>query len=311
MLLGRENGLLAVSGSTPGRALAWCLALRPWSFTISLAPILVGTALAGLDGHPPHLGVVAAALLASILIHAGTNLQNDVGDFRRGADLIGRIGPPRATTEGWLLANQVQGAATLCFALAIVPGAYLAVRGGWPIVAIGLASIAAGAAYTAGPRPVAYSGWGEVFVIVFFGLVAVSGMYYLHAGSVGATPLAAGAAVGLLAAAVLVVNNLRDIDSDRRIGKNTLAVRCGRRFTAWEYAVLLHLPFLFISIVSVQAGRALLLAPLVLLPWGALLAHRVWRQPAGAWLNIALAATAKLGLAFAVLLSLAAAFPRQ
>jgi 1,4-dihydroxy-2-naphthoate polyprenyltransferase len=302
--------LLAVSRSTPGRALAWCLALRPWSFTISLAPILVGTALAGLDGHPPQLGIAAAALLASVLIHAGTNLQNDVGDFRRGADLIGRIGPPRATTEGWLPAVQVQGAAALCFAVAVVPGAYLAVRGGWPIVAVGLASIAAGAAYTAGPRPVAYSGWGEAFVIVFFGLVAVGGMYYLHAGSVGAIPLAAGAAVGSFAAAVLVVNNLRDIDSDRRIGKNTLAVRCGRRFTTWEYAALLHLPFLLVFAVAQQEGRVLLLAPLVLLPWGALLAHRVWRRPAGAWLNTALGATAKLGLAFAVLLSLGAALAR-
>jgi 1,4-dihydroxy-2-naphthoate octaprenyltransferase len=289
---------------------AWCLALRPWSFTISLAPILVGTALAGLDGPPPQLGVVAAALLASILIHAGTNLQNDVGDFRRGADLIGRIGPPRATTEGWLPATQVQGAATLCFAFAIVPGAYLAVRGGWPIVVIGLASIAAGAAYTAGPRPVAYSGWGEAFVIVFFGLAAVGGMYYLHTGSVGPAALAAGAAVGSLAAAVLVVNNLRDIDSDRRIGKNTLAVQRGRRFTSWEYASLLHAPFLFVMVVALQERRTLLLAPLVLLPWGMVLAHRVWCQPSGAWLNAALGATAKLGLAFAVLLSLGAALAR-
>jgi len=289
---------------------AWWLALRPWSFGISLAPILVGSALARLDGHPPQLAPAAAALAASILIHAGTNLQNDVGDFRRGADLVGRIGPPRATTAGWLPAARVQGVAAICFALAVLPGAYLAARGGWPIVAIGLASISAGAAYTAGPRPVAYSGWGEVFVIAFFGLIAVGGMYYLHVGNVGSTPLAAGAAVGSLAAAVLVVNNLRDIDSDRRIGKNTLAVRCGRRFTTWEYAVLLYLPFFLVVAVALREGLALLLAPVILLPWGALLAHRVWRRPAGAWLNAALGATAKLGLVFAVLLSLAAALAR-
>ena len=129
-----------------------------------------------------------------MLIHAGTNLQNDVGDFRRGADLAGRIGPKRVTTEGWLPASQVQAAAAACFALALLPGAYLAAYGGWPIVAIGAASIAAGAAYTAGPRPIAYSGWGEVYVVVFFGLVAVGGMYYLHAGTAGLTPLVAGAA---------------------------------------------------------------------------------------------------------------------
>ncbi len=290
----------------PGPLLAWWLALRPWSFTISLAPVLAGTSLAALDGYPVQLGLVVAALLASVLIHAGTNLQNDVGDFRRGADLSGRIGPPRATTEGWLPASQVQAAAGLCFALALVPGAYLAARGGWPIVAIGLASIAAGAAYTAGPRPIAYSGWGELFVVVFFGLVAVCGMYYLHAGTAGVTPLVAGAAVGALAAAVLVVNNLRDIDSDRRIGKNTLAVRRGRSFTSWEYAALMHAPFLLALLVAAQEQRALLLAPLVLLPWATVLTRRVLRRPSGAWLNAALAATAKLGLGFAVLLSLGA-----
>jgi 1,4-dihydroxy-2-naphthoate octaprenyltransferase len=279
--------------------LAWWLALRPWSFSISLAPVFVGTALAELDGHRAQLGLALTALLSAVLIHAGTNLQNDVGDFLRGADLSGRIGPPRATTEGWLSARQVRAAAALCFALALLPGAYLVARGGWPIVAIGLASIAAGAAYTAGPRPVAYSGWGEFFVVVFFGLVAVAGMYYLHAGAVSAAPLVAGVAIGALAAAVLVVNNLRDIDSDRRVGKNTLAVRLGRRFTVWEYALLVHAPFPLV----LWLGHAL---PLVLLPWAVVLALRVARNPAGAWLNGALAATAKLGLGFSLLLSLGA-----
>jgi 1,4-dihydroxy-2-naphthoate octaprenyltransferase len=287
----------------PGRALAWCLALRPWSFTISLAPILAGTSLAILDGHGARLGVAVAALAASILIHAGTNLQNDVGDFRRGADGTGRIGPPRATTEGWLPATHVQLAAIFCFAIAFVPGAYLVVHGGWPIVAIGLASVAAGAAYTAGPRPVAYSGWGETFVILFFGLVAVGGMYYLHAGTISAAAVLAGAAVGLLAAAVLVVNNLRDIDSDRRIGKNTLAVRCGVRFTLIELALLLHAPFALVLVLAGLEGRIGLLAPLLLLPWAVRLYLRVRRTPSGAWLNGALASTAKLGLVFAILLS--------
>jgi 1,4-dihydroxy-2-naphthoate polyprenyltransferase len=290
----------------PGPVLAWCLALRPWSFTISLAPVLAGTSLAILDGYPLQPALVAAALLASLLIHAGTNLQNDVGDFRRGADLTGRIGPKRATTEGWLPADQVQGVAAGCFALALLPGAYLAANGGWPIVAIGLASIAAGAAYTAGPRPIAYSGWGEAYVVVFFGLVAVGGMYYLHAGTAALTPLVAGAAVGALAAAVLVVNNLRDIDSDRRIGKNTLAVQRGVPFTLAEYAVLMHAPFAFTFVLAAREGHAGLLAPIMLLPWAIRLVLRVRRAPAGAWLNYALASTAKIGLGFAVLLSLGA-----
>jgi 1,4-dihydroxy-2-naphthoate octaprenyltransferase len=129
----------------PGPFLAWWLAARPWSFTISLAPVLAGTALAMLHGYSAHLGLAVTALLASILIHAGTNLQNDVGDFRRGADGAGRLGAPRATTEGWLTASQVQLAANLCFAAAFIPGSYLVMTGGWPIVVVGIASVIAGA----------------------------------------------------------------------------------------------------------------------------------------------------------------------
>jgi 1,4-dihydroxy-2-naphthoate polyprenyltransferase len=300
----------AAAGVVPGSALAWWLASRPWSFTISLAPVLAGSALALLDGHGVRLDLAATALLACFLIHAGTNLQNDVGDFRRGADGAGRLGPPRATTEGWLSAAQVQTAAALCFAAAFIPGSYLVIQGGWPIVAIGLASIAAGAIYTAGPRPVAYSGWGEVFVTVFFGLVAVGGTYFLHAGTLHATALVAGAALGLLASAVLVVNNLRDIESDRRIGKNTLAVRRGRAFTVREYSALMHVPFALALVLAFVERSPTLLAPLVLLPWAIRLTLRVRREPAGTWLNSALAATAKLGLAFALLLSLGAALGR-
>ena len=300
----------AASSVVPGSALAWWLAARPWSFTISLAPILAGSALSVLHGYGAQTGIAVAALLASILIHAGTNLQNDVGDFRRGADGAGRLGPPRATTQGWLSAAQVQTAATLCFAAAFIPGSYLVAQGGWPIVAIGLASVTAGAIYTAGPRPVAYSGWGEVFVTVFFGLVAVGGMYFLHAGTLHATALVAGTALGLLASAVLVVNNLRDIESDRRIGKNTLAVRCGVRFTAWEFSVLMHAPFALLLGLVFYERSAWLLVPLALLPWATSLCLRVRREPAGAWLNAALASTARLGLAFAALLSFAAALGR-
>ena len=290
----------------PGRAVAWWLAVRPWSFTISLAPVLAGTSLAALDGYPPNLLIALVTLLACVLIHAGTNLQNDVGDFHRGADLVGRVGPPRVTTQGWLPAHEVQTAATLSFALAVLPGTWLAVQGGWPIVAIGFTSIAAGAAYTAGRKPIAYSGWGEAFVFVFFGLVAVGGMYYLHTRTISVTSLIAGGALGLLAAAVLVVNNLRDIDSDRRIGKNTLAVRIGRRATAWEYAALMHLPFVLLMVISWANRNAWLLAPLLLLPWATTLTQRVAREPAGRGLNAVLGATALLGLAFSLLFSLAA-----
>ena len=272
--------------------------------------MVAGSALSILDGYGAQISLAVAALFASIFIHAGTNLQNDVGDFRRGADGAGRLGPPRATTEGWLSASQVQIAANLCFAAAFIPGSYLVMHGGWPIVAIGVASVIAGAIYTAGPRPVAYSGWGEIFVTVFFGLVAVGGMYYLQAGTLHAAALVAGAALGLLASAVLVVNNLRDIESDRRIGKNTLAVRRGRAFTVREYYALMYVPFVLALVLALLERSAALLAPLVLLPWAFRLVARVRREPVGAWLNSALAATARLGLAFALLLSLGAAFGR-
>lgn len=268
--------------------------------------MLAGSSLALLHGHPASPAVAAAALLAALLIHAGTNLQNDVGDFRRGADLRGRVGPPRATTQGWLSARAVQAAAAASFALALLPGAYLALRGGWPIVAVGLASIGAGAAYTAGPRPIAYSALGELFVFLFFGLVAVAGMYYLHAGTLDAAPLIGGAILGSLATAVLVVNNLRDIESDRRVGKNTLAVRRGPGFAAAEYAILIHAPFALTALLCAYEG-SLLLLPLVLLPWAMRLAARVRREPRGAGLNRVLAATTLLGIAFALLLSIGAA----
>ena len=156
----------------------------------------------------------------------------------------------------------------------------------------------------------AYSGWGEAFVIVFFGFVAVCGMYFLHTGSVGLSALLGGAALGALAAGVLVVNNLRDIESDQRIGKHTLAVRRGVRFTVWELFFLLHAPFALLLALALHERRVWLLAPLALLPWAARLWLQVRREPGGVWLNAALASTAKLGLAFATLLSAAAVFVR-
>ena len=238
----------------PGRALAWWLALRPWSFTISLAPVLAGTSLAMLDGYPPNLALAAVALLACVLIHGGTNLQNDVGDFRRGADLSVASGRRASRPRGGCRRRRCRRPLRYRSHSLSSPAPMVAAHGGWPIVAIGVVSVAAGAVYTAGPRPVAYSGWGEAFVIVFFGFVAVGGTYYLHARSVASSALLAGAALGALAAAVLVLNNLRDIDSDRRAGKHTLAVRLGPRFTVREYAVLIHIPFLLCALMRNSAA---------------------------------------------------------
>lgn len=288
----------------PGALMAWALAVRPRTLTIAVAPVLVGTALAFAETGRFDALPMAAALLVAVLIQGGTNLQNDVGDSRRGADGADRIGPPRATSAGWLAAAQVERAARLVFGLALVLGAYLVWRGGWPILLAGIASIAAGMAYTSGRRPIAYTGLGEVFVLTFFGLVAVSGSYHLQAASIGWSAIVTGAMVGMLAAAVLAVNNYRDIDSDWRAGKHTLAACLGGRFARAEYGVLLLVPFMLLPAVGSLAGIGPIVAvPLVTLPWAVRLTWLIYRRPPGRWLNGLLAETALLELAFAGSLS--------
>jgi 1,4-dihydroxy-2-naphthoate octaprenyltransferase len=286
----------------PSPAAAWRIAIRPRTLPISLVPVLVGTSLAWREAHALNMPVMVIALLASALIQIGTNLQNDVGDFRRGADLTGRLGPPRATTLGWLSPRQVQAAATMSFALAVCLGAFLVWVGGWPIFLIGLASVAAGAAYTSGPFPVAYTPLGELFVFLFFGVIAVSGSFYLQVSGLTAGALTAGAAVGMIAAAVLVVNNTRDIDTDRRAGRRTLAVRLGPRFSGAQYAVLIVAPFALAPIL----GGTFIWLPLLLLPRALGLAKRFWREARGPEMNSLLADTVQLEVGFGALLCLAA-----
>ncbi len=285
-------------------ATAWFLACRPKTLSVSLSPVLVGTAIAWHNsGRVLWLPLLAAALAAA-LIQLGTNLFNDVGDFRRGADTPGRLGPKRATAEGWLAAGVVEAAAWLAFVLAFVCGIYLVWHGGWPMVGIGLASLAAGWAYTGGPAPIAYRPLGEVLVFIFFGLVAVGGSYYLQALTL--TPLAvfAAALVGLHAAAVITVNNYRDRDGDARNGKNTLAVVLGRRATRRLYTIEMLAPYALLPLLAASLGwRAAL--PLLSLPLAVRLIARFHREAPGAVFNDILAATAGLQLAFALLLALA------
>jgi len=288
----------------PSQAAAWRIAIRPRTLPISLVPVLVGTSFAWREAHALNISVMLVAIVASALIQIGTNLQNDVGDFRRGADLTGRLGPPRATTLGWLSPRQVQTAATMSFAIAVCLGAFLVWVGGWPILLVGLASVAAGAAYTSGPFPIAYTPLGELFVLLFFGVVAVSGSFYLQLFHLTAGALIAGAAVGMIAAAVLVVNNTRDIDTDRRAGRRTLAVRLGPRFSGAQYAVLIVAPFALVPIL----GGAFIWLPLLLLPRALGLARRFWREPRGPEMNSLLADTVQLEVGFGALLCLAAIF---
>ncbi|MBU1363919.1 MAG: 1,4-dihydroxy-2-naphthoate polyprenyltransferase [Gammaproteobacteria bacterium] len=281
---------------------AWFLACRPKTLSVSLSPVLVGTAVAWHDSATLLWLPLLAAALGAAFIQIGTNLFNDVGDFLRGTDTPDRLGPKRATAEGWLTPNKVKAGAWLSFALAFLCGIYLVAHGGWPIVAIGLASLAAGWAYTGGPKPIAYSPLGEVFVFIFFGLVAVGGSYYLQTFSLTPTALLAAALVGLHAAAVITVNNYRDLDGDAKSGKNTLAVRLGRPLTRRLYAAEMLAPYALLPLLAGLGWPCTL--PLLSLPLAIKLIRRFHHEAPGPVFNNILAATAGLQLAFALLLTL-------
>ena len=294
-------GTFSLSSGRPSSLVVWWLAIRPKTLSLSLVPVIVGASLAWREqGQVAWLPVWVAAL-AAILIQIGTNLYNDAEDFERGADTAERLGPTRVTAAGWLSGRQVRRAAQAAFFMAFLLGIYLVWVGGVFILALGLASIAAGLAYTGGSRPIAYSGLGEVFVFLFFGIAAVMGIYYLSTGLLTWSALAAACAVGSLAAAVLAVNNYRDLDSDRAAGKITLAVRIGRRAARHEYALLLLAPFALI--VPLAGLGTLAWLPLLVLPWALWLIVRFYRTPPSPAFNELLARTAQLQLAFGLLLS--------
>ncbi len=279
------------------------MAARPRTLPAAIAPVLVGTALAGYAGVF-HVLRFVAALLGSILIQVGTNLSNDYSDARRGADADDRLGPLRVTAGGLVPPRQVLIATYATFALAVLAGVYLIVVAGWQLLLVGAASILAGVAYTGGPKPYGYEGLGEVFVFLFFGIVAVAGSYFVQVRHLEWEAFALAVPVGLLAAAILVVNNVRDIDSDRRAGKLTLAVRLGRDRTRTLFAVVVYLAYALAPVTWIFGP----VTAWVLLPWLTLtLATRVVRlvrnHADGPTLNLALAQTGMLQLAFCVLLS--------
>lgn len=298
----------AVNAARPTLCRAWWQATRPATLSIAVVPVLVGIALAWGAGAAIDWVVALLTCTAAVLIQIGTNLYNDVGDFERGADGADRLGPPRAVSLGWLSAADVRRAAATSFGLAMVLGAYLVSVGGWPILAVGLTSVLAGIAYTGGPKPIAYSASGELFVLVFFGVIATCGTYYLQTGTLAVPPVIAGFMLGAIAAAVLVVNNYRDLDSDRRSGKITLAVRIGRDATRREFGVLAATPFLLLPLLAAALDAALaLLLPLAAAPLAVALVRRLARTPIGPALNDVLKHTARLQLLFGVLLALAIA----
>jgi 1,4-dihydroxy-2-naphthoate octaprenyltransferase len=279
------------------------MAARVRTLPAAVAPVLVGTSLAGFDGvfHPLRF---VAALIGAVFIQVGTNLSNDYSDARRGADAEDRLGPLRVTAGGLVPPSRVLLATYVSFAVAVLAGVYLVVVAGWQLLLVGAASILAGVLYTGGPRPYGYEGLGEVFVFLFFGIVAVAGSYFVQVRHLEWEAFALAVPVGLIAAGILVVNNVRDIDSDRRAGKRTLAVRLGRARTRVLFAVIVYLAYLLSPVTWIFGP----LMPWLLLPWLTLpLAARVVRtvrqRVDGPSLNQALAQTGMLQLAFCALLS--------
>jgi 1,4-dihydroxy-2-naphthoate octaprenyltransferase len=293
----------ATAGSVPSGIRIWLMAARARTLPAAVAPVLVGTALAGY-GHVFHPLRFIGALVGAIFIQVGTNLHNDYSDARRGADNEDRLGPLRITAGGLVPPRRVLVATYISFAIAVLAGIYLVAVAGWQLLLVGAASILAGVLYTGGPRPYGYEGLGEVFVFLFFGIVAVAGSYFVQVSHLRLVAFALAVPVGLLAAAILVVNNCRDIDSDRRAGKRTLAVRIGRDRTRNLYAILIYGAYL-LAPVSWLFGplSAWLMLPWLTLPLAVKLVRIVRNRVDGPSLNAALARTGVLQLAFCVLLA--------
>jgi 1,4-dihydroxy-2-naphthoate octaprenyltransferase len=286
-----------------GAVRIWVMAARIRTLPAAVAPVLVGTSLA-LGAEHFHPVTFVAALLGAIFIQVGTNLSNDYSDARRGADTEDRLGPVRVTAGGLVPPRQVLVATYVTFGLALGCGVYLIVVAGWGLLIVGAASILAGVLYTGGPRPYGYEGLGEVFVFLFFGIVAVSGSYYVQVQSLPWEAFVCAVPVGLLASAILVVNNVRDLETDRRAGKRTLAVRLGRERTRILYVAMLAGAFIVAPLPwPLGSMECWLLLPWVAIPLALAVTKVVRSRVDGPSLNGALAKTGALQLAFCVLYS--------
>lgn len=285
----------------------WLLAIRPKTLPAAAASVVVGTALAAYDGGF-SLGPALAALTIALLLQVGSNLANDVYDDERGADTADRLGPTRVTSAGLLSRGQVKRGMAVVFAIAFALGLYLTWVRGPLVLVIGVAAIVAAIAYTGGPYPLGYHGLGEVFVFLFFGVTSVVGTYWVQTGTTTPVVWLMSVPVGLLIVAIIVVNNLRDIEQDRAVGKRTIAVRIGPRATKFEYAACVSLAYLVVT----GAVVATALPPHALATWLSLpLAYtttRVVFTRTGRELNAALASTGRLTLVFSVLFALGLAF---
>lgn len=293
----------AVTAAPPTGWRVWWTAMRPRTLSIAATPVLVGTALALAEGATPAWLALLAALVCALLIQVGTNLHNDAADYERGTDRLDRIGPLRVTAAGWVSPAAVRRAAVISFALAFLLGAYLVAVGGWPILIAGSASLWAGWSYSGGRQPISHTPLGELFVLFFFGLVAVAGSHWLQLGAWSSNALLAGMVVGMPAAAVLLVNNYRDLKDDLRSGRRTLVALVGPQQARRVYAALMLLPFAILLLLAWRGLPGALLG-LLALPFSGFLIRRLHFTPSGPQLNVLLAGTAQAGFAIGVLLSI-------
>jgi len=289
---------------------AWCVALRPKTFWIATMPVVVTSALVMGERGALDTRIALLALLASLLLQAITNLQNDVGYATRRLATGNHVGLSRATCNGWLTTGQVRLAIALCVAACVGAGIPVVDRWGVPAALMGLSSMAAALAYMGGPRPIAFTALGELTVFVFFGLIAVIGSYYVQTGTVSSTAMLAGIGIGALAAAILAVNNHRDRDHDAATKRRTFAVTFGELRSRQLFTCLLALGFAVVPWTAWAAQSAWLALPLLVAPRAITLVRDFTRLPAGPAWNALFFRTVKLELAYGVLLAAGAVLSR-
>lgn len=281
---------------------SWILATRPKTLTASAVPVAVATALAYTASPYISLWVSLLALLSSFCIQIGTNFINDALDFKKGADTSARLGPVRVTASGLLTMQQVHLAGLLFFGLAIVFATPLIFLGGWPIAILMVLSVLFGYGYTGGPKPLAYCGLGDLFVLLFFGLASTLAVFYLQVGFVDARAVLAGTQVGLLATVLIAINNFRDITEDAKANKRTLAVRFGEDFARYEIAALAFLPFIIGLLWNTLGYPIVAFLPFVALPIAIHVVSQVWNTKPSKAFNGFLAKSALLHLVFGILM---------
>lgn len=292
-------------------ARAWLLVSRPATLPAAAVPVFVGIGAAISEGANLRPFVFAITLVCALLIQIGTNFANDYSDFHRGADHEGRLGPVRVTQSGLITQEGVRRGIVVAFGLAALLGAWLAWIGGWPIIVIGVLSIISGLAYTGGPFPFGYHGLGDIFVFVFFGLVAVTGTAFLQTGAWSLFALLLSIPIGLLVTNILVVNNLRDLPTDRAANKRTLATRVGDRATRLQYALFVVLSYAIPLVLAIDdASHRWLMLTWLTLPLAFILTRTVLGGLGGPELNPILKKSGQLLLLFGVLLAAGAAIGR-